>query len=52
MKTITVRKLKCGHWTIIRCAEHGDYYYFIEEAHVDDFTDILLILNGLAEVVR
>jgi len=48
-----IRKLECGHWIIVRVFSDvfdEAYIYFQPIAHVDTFSDILLLINGEASI--
>lgn len=48
---LVIRKLECGHWLIVRVLTDvfdEAYIYFHPIAHVDTFSDVLLLINGEA----
>lgn len=51
MKPIIIRRAACGHWKIFTCLEIDDIIYFHSIAHLDTFSDVLLLINGEAELV-
>lgn len=51
MKPIIIRRADCGHWNIFISIEFDDVIVFDNIAHVTEFSDVLLVLNGEGEIV-
>jgi len=52
MKRVLIRKGDCGHWVIYgRINIDKTSFLYVELAHLDDFEEVLLVINGESGLV-